>query len=120
MIRKILGVIIGYAIFVVSSLLLFKISGQKPHADATNLFIFFTAIYGALFSIFAGYITQAISRARKLNVNYILAIIIAGFAGYSLFKSDGNHWTQILAIAFFAPISIIGGIFGKSINYNNK
>lgn len=114
MIRKILSVVIGYAIFVVSSLLLFKISGQKPHAVATNFFIIFTAIYGTLFSIAAGYVTQLISKTKKLYVNYSLAIIIAGFAAFSLFKSDGNHWTQVLAIAIFAPVSILGGMLGKT------
>ncbi|TCD11099.1 hypothetical protein EZ449_06290 [Pedobacter frigidisoli] len=114
MIRKILGVIIGYAIFVVSSLLLFKISGQKPHSDAKNLFIIFTAIYGALFSVIAGYFTQFTSQTKNLNVNHILAIIIAGFAAFSLLESDGNHWTQILGIVIFAPISILGGMLSKS------
>ncbi|GGI24040.1 hypothetical protein [Pedobacter mendelii] len=119
MIRKILSVVIGYAIFVISSLLLFKISGQKPHADATNFFIIFTAIYGVLFSIFAGYVTQFFSKAQKLNVNYILATIIASFAVFSIFKSTGNHWTQILAIAIFAPISILGGMLSKYKMYKN-
>ncbi|RZJ48158.1 MAG: hypothetical protein EOO44_21465 [Flavobacterium sp.] len=114
MIKKVLSVVVGYAIFVVSSLLLFKVSGQKPHADATNIFIIFTAIYGALFSIIGGYFTQRISQAKNLNVNYILALIIAGFATFSLSKSEGNHWTQILAIVIFAPISILGGMLGKS------
>lgn len=114
MLRKILSVIIGYAIFVVSSLLLFKVSGQKPHAEAKNMFIVFTSIYGTLFSLTAGFITQLIAQVKKLNVNYILAIIIAGFATFSLFKSSGNHWTQILAIFIFAPVSILGGMLCKS------
>jgi len=112
--KKILGVAIGYAIFVVSSLLLFKISHQKPHAEASNLFIVFTAIYGTLFSITAGYVTRQISKTKRLDVNYLLAFIIAGFAVFSLFKSEGNHWTQILAIALFAPVSILGGMFNKN------
>lgn len=114
MIRKILSVIAGYAVFVISSILLFKLSGQQPHEDAINLFIIFTAIYGALFSIIAGYVTQLISRTKSLKVNYILAIIIAGFALFSLFATDGKHWTQILAIVIFAPISILGGMLGKN------
>jgi len=113
-IRRILSVIIGYAIFVASSLLLFKASDQKPHSEASNLFIVFTAIYGTLFSIIAGYVTRQISKTKKPGVNYLLAFIIAGFAAFSLFKSDGNHWTQILAIALFAPVSILGGMFGKN------
>ena len=114
MIRNIIGVIIGYAIFVASSLLLFEVSGQNPHEDAINVFIIFAAIYGALFAIVAGFVTQLISKANKLGVNYALAIVIGGFAIFSLANSDGSHWTQILAIVIFAPISILGGMLGKS------
>ncbi|QPH40988.1 hypothetical protein [Pedobacter endophyticus] len=114
MIRKILSIIAGYSVFVISSLLLFELSGQKPHEDAINLFIIFAAIYGAFFSIVAGYITRLIAKSETLNINYILAVIIAGFALFSLVGSDGRHWTQILAIVIFAPISIVGGMLGKS------
>ncbi len=111
MIRKILSVIAGYAIFVVTSLSLFKISGQKPHSDPTNLFVILTAIYGTFFSFIAGLVTQLLSKTRNLKVNYILAFIIAGFATFSLLKSEGSHWTQLLAIFIFAPVSISGGFF---------
>jgi hypothetical protein len=106
MIRKILSVIAGYAIFVVTSLSLFKISGQKPHSDPTNLFVILTAIYGIVFSFIAGLVTQLLSKTRNLKINYILAFIIAGFATFSLLKSEGSHWTQLLAIFIFAPVSI--------------
>ncbi len=111
MVKKILSIIIGYAIFVVTSLVLFKISGQKPHSDPTNLFFILTAIYGAFFSFVAGFVTQLLSKTLNLKINYILAFIIAGFATFSFLKSDGNHWTQLLAIFIFAPMSILGGLF---------
>lgn len=110
MIRKILSVLAGYSIFVITSLALFKLSGQKPHADPTNLFVVLTAVYGAMFSFLAGLVTQLLSKAKKLNTTYILAFIIAGFATFSLFKSEGNHWTQLLAIFLFAPASVLGGL----------
>jgi RsiW-degrading membrane proteinase PrsW (M82 family) len=110
MIKKILGVIIGYAIFVVTSLLLFKLSGQNPHDQATIPFKIFTAIYGAVFSFVSGFVLQVIAKTKNLNLNYILAFIIAGFATFSLIKSDGSHWTQLFAIIIFAPISILGGL----------
>jgi hypothetical protein len=110
MIQKILGVIAGYAIFAVTSLVLFKLSGQKPHADPSISFVIVTIIYGALFSLIAGIVAQIIPRANNLNVNYILAFIMAGFAAFSFFKSTGNHWTQLTAILVFAPVSILGGL----------
>lgn len=111
MIRQILSVIAGYAIFVVTSLALFKISGQKPHSDSTTLFIILATIYGAVFSFVAGLVTRLIAKTSNLKINYVLAFIIAGFATFSLLKSEGNHWTQLLAIFIFAPVSILGGLF---------
>ena len=111
MLRKILGVIIGYAFFVVTSLALFKLSGQNPHEQATTNFQILTAIYGVVFSFLSGLILQFIAKTNILTLNYILAVIIAGFATFSLIKTDGRHWTQLLAIFIFAPISILGGLF---------
>jgi len=111
MIRKILSILCGYVIFVATSLLLFKLSKQNAHAEATLGFMIFTAVYGALFSFISGLITQLISKEQALRVNYILAFIIAGFAAFSFLKSTGSHWTQLLAIFLFAPVSILGGMF---------
>ena len=110
MIRKILSIIAGYAIFVATSLALFKFSRQDPHSNPSTYFIIVTIIYGAVVSFVAGFVTQLIAKAN-LKLNYILAFIIAGFATFSLLKSEGNHWTQILSIFIFAPMSIFGGIF---------
>ena len=111
MTRKILGVIIGYAIFVATSLALFKLSGQDPHGMATINFQILTAIYGATFSFLSGLVLQLIAKTKNLNLNYVLAIIIAGFAAFSIIKSEGSHWTQLFAIIIFAPITILGGLF---------
>ena len=52
MIKKILGVIIGYTIFVVTSLALFKFSGQNPHGQATTSFQILTVNLWYSFFIF--------------------------------------------------------------------
>ena len=111
MVKQILGVIAGYAIFVVSSLVLFKVTGLDPHSQVSTNFIILTAIYGAVFSSLGGFVTQFIAKTRTLTLNYILAFIIAAFATFSLIKSNGSHWTQLLAIFIFAPVSILGGLF---------
>jgi hypothetical protein len=43
----------------------------------------------------------------------VLLFIIAGFATFSFLKANGSHWTQLLAIFIFAPISVLGGWFYK-------
>ena len=110
MIRKILSVLAGYSIFVATSLALFKLSGQNPHSDPTISFVTLTAAYSVIFSFFSGLIARLIAKTKDLKINYILALIIAGFATFSFFKSVGNHWTQLLAIFIFAPVSVLGGL----------
>ena len=97
--------------FVISSLLLFRLSQQNPHATPTLAFIVFTSVYGAAFSFVGGLICQIIAKTADLKINSVLALIIAGFATFSLLKTTGNHWTQILAILLFAPALIFGGLF---------
>ena len=109
MTRNIFSVIAGYAIFVVTSLALFKLSGQNPHADPTPGFAILAAIYGILFSLVAGLVAHRLSKTKDLTINYVLALIIAAFATFSLVQSAGHHWTQLLAIFVFAPASILGG-----------
>ena len=111
MITKILAVIIGYTIFVVPSLALFKFSGQDPHGQATKGFQILTTFYGIAFSFLSGLILQLIAKTNNLTLNYILAVIIAGFATFSLIKSGGTNWTQLIAIFIFAPVSVLGGFF---------
>jgi len=74
--------------------------------------MFLTFVYGAVFSFISGVVAQVIAKKNNLKVNYVLFVIMVGFATFSLFKSDGSSWTQLLAIFVFAPISILGGFFG--------
>ncbi|TDP02869.1 hypothetical protein [Flavobacterium sp. 245] len=120
MIRQILGVIIGYAIFVISSILLFKFSEVNPHEETSKLFMTWTFVYGTVFSFISGLVTQLIAKTRNLKVNYVLFIIMAGFATFSLFKSGGSSWTQLLAIFVFSPISVLGGLFWIKRNVTSK
>jgi hypothetical protein len=111
MIRIISGVITGYVIFVISSIFLFKFSEVNPHEEATKFFMVLTFVYGTVFSFISGLVTQVIAKTKNLKVNYVLFVIMAGFATFSLFKSSGSSWTQLLAIFIFAPVSVLGGLF---------
>lgn len=119
MIRKILSVFAGYLIFAVSSVMLFTLTGQKPHAEASIAFKIVTIVYGAVFSIIAGFILQLIARQQTLTLNYILAAVIFGFATISLATATGTHWTQLFAMFIFAPVSVLGGYLKVRVS-NNK
>ena len=108
--RNTIAIISGYATFVISAVLLFQLSGIDPHADPSVGIMVLVVVYGMCFSFIGGFLTQWISKSPMLTVNYVLACIIAGFAAFSLFKSEGNHYTQIAAIFLFAPASVLGGM----------
>jgi len=109
-VRNILAVTLGYATFVVSAVLLFQLAGIDPHADPSIGVTTLTIVFGLIFSFVGGLLTQLISMTQQLTTNYVLAGIMAGFATFSLFKSTGNHYSQIAAIFLFAPTSILGGL----------
>jgi hypothetical protein len=108
--RAIVAVILGYAIFVVSALVLFQLFDIAPHAEPSIGTLVIVIAWGAAFAWLGGFVAQLVAGARTLTVNYILAGIMAGFAAFSLFKSGRNHYTQIAAIFLFAPMSLLGGV----------
>ena len=110
MIRNVIAVISGYAVFAISSVVLFRVAGYPPHQEAPLRFKIFTLFYGLLFSVAAGYVVQLVARQLKLTLNYFLAVIIFLLAAISIVLSKGNsHWTQLFAMLIFSPVSIIGG-----------
>jgi ABC-type Fe3+-siderophore transport system permease subunit len=109
MLRKILAVIAGYMVFAISSVLLFTLSGHHPHQDAPFNFQLVTIAYGVFFSILAGAVVQLIAKQKSLTLNYILSFVMFALAGTSMALSGGSHWTQLLAMFAFAPVSIVGG-----------
>jgi len=107
--RNIFAVIIGYLIFVVSAVLLFGLSGIDPHAEAGPMNLALVIICGCIFSFLGGYVCKIIANSRSLTPNIALFLLMAGFAAFSLFRSEGNHYTQIAAIFLFSPLSLLGG-----------
>jgi hypothetical protein len=118
MIRKILSVVAGYMVFAVSSVLLFNLTSQHPHQDASVAFKCVTIVYGIFFSILSGFVVQLIAVQKNLTLNYILAVLMGLLAALSLLTSTGNHWTQLLAIFIFAPSSIVGGYLKNKLSAN--
>jgi hypothetical protein len=110
LLKNILAVVVGYAIFVISTVLLFKISAIDAHADPSVGVMILVIAWGMVFSIAGGLVAQMISASGNLTINYILGIMIAGFATFSLFNTTGNHYSQLAAIFLFAPSSILAGL----------
>jgi putative exporter of polyketide antibiotics len=115
MIRKIAGVIVGYAIFAASAGLWFQLSHHPPHQAASVRFEWVTLAYGIFFAILAGFTAQLIARANTLTVTFFLAGVMFLIALISLLLSNGSHWTQLQTLAAFAPASILGGYLRQSV-----
>ncbi len=109
MVRKTIAVLAGYLVFAVSAFAYFQLAGVDPHASPTLLFAVVTSVYGLLFSFVGGCVLQLIAKTENLKPNLVLAFVIAGFAFFSLIMTHGNHWTQIVSILVYAPISVLGG-----------
>ena len=108
-VRNIAAVIVGYLVFAVPAVLLFSLSGIDPHAETSLMTKAGVIVFGCVFAFIGGYVAKLIAAQNTLTVNIVLAILMAGFAAFSLLKSPGEHYTQIAAIVLFAPASLIGG-----------
>lgn len=90
-------------------MMLFSLSGIDPHADATLITMALVIAFGAAFALIGGYVCKLIAVTKALIANYVLALLMGGFAAFSFIKSPGSHYTQIAAILIFAPLSLVGG-----------
>lgn len=114
-VRNIAAVIVGYLIFAVSALLLFKFAGIEPHAHSSTLTVVQVVVFGAIFAFVAGFVAKIIAGARSLRANVALAVLMFCFAAFSSVQSSGSHYTQFAAMAIFAPVSLFGGFAAKKV-----
>lgn len=111
--RIIAGVIVGYLVFAVSSLLFFRLNEIDPHAKADAGTMAAVIVFGMVAALVAGIITKLIAPGPKRSANIGLGVLIAAFALVSMLMSSGDHYTQTAAIILFAPIAVVAGYLGK-------
>jgi hypothetical protein len=109
--RSVVAVIAGYAIFAVSAGLLFHLSGQDPHGEATVPFMIGTVVYGVAFALLGGYVSGWIASRAPFTHGLIVAGILAVGASISLLATvgKGSLWTQLTALTAMAPAAALGG-----------
>jgi len=110
--RTLLSVFIGYAIFVVSALVLFRITGAEPQAQVTTAFVIGSTLYGMLFAAVGGYVATVIARGNSPVPALALFAVIAVLGVVALAaKSEGT--TQVLKLAtvfLMSPMALVGGL----------
>jgi hypothetical protein len=109
--RSILGVVTGYAVFAASAFALFQLTGQPPHEEAPVPFMVGAVAYGVAFALLGGYLSGWIAGRRPVAHAAVVAVILALGATASLVATLGNGtvWSQISAIAAMAPAAVAGG-----------
>lgn len=109
MLRTIVGVIVGWLIFAVPSVALFRLAGVEPYAHATAAFVAGSIVYGVAFALLGGYVAARIAirigAARAVGV----VIAVAALLSLGIRPGEGAIWSQLAAFALMAPAAVIGG-----------
>ncbi len=113
--KSVLAVLIGYAIFGVSAVLLFQLAAVDPHQIPSLGFRIGSIVYGILFAFLAGYAGAHIAGKAEMKHASGVAAIIALLAVISIIAQPGleSHWSQYSALILMAPAAIAGGWFRK-------
>ena len=111
LLRSIVAVVIGYALFAVTSFALFRVTGHDPHAPASVAFMLVTVVEGIVFASAGGYIAAWIAGRKPVAHAVAVALLLAIGAAASLAATLGHGavWTQVAALAFMAPSAVLGG-----------
>jgi hypothetical protein len=112
--RCVAGWFIGYLISVVSSILLFTLSGIDPEKPATTPVMAGVAFYGVIFSIIGAVVGANFSRKNALGIGASIALTTGAIALWSWSQTPMHaHWTQTLAIFLMAPAAQFGALFRR-------
>jgi hypothetical protein len=111
-VRTLLSVFAGYAIFVISAIVLFRVSGQDPHLEASTQFVIGSTLYGMFFAALAGYIATKLAKGVSPVPAIALCAIIAFLGGITLIMrpAGGPRWSQLATLVFIAPMALAGGL----------
>ena len=107
MLRRIVGVVVGYAIFAASAVMLFSAADRQPHEPAPIAFIIGSTLFGMLFAGIGGFLAAFIGGRRDTAI--AITVLIAVGALISIFGDTGSHWSPITALVFMSPMAALGG-----------
>jgi hypothetical protein len=112
LIRRAVGVILGYVIFAATAVLLFRLSGHDPHAVQPVAFIAASVAYGIFFAILGGYVSGVVGGGSPWVQAGLVGALIALGATVSLLAGPkaGSTWSRVAALTVMAPSSLLGGV----------
>jgi len=116
--QSILGVFVGYAVFALSAVVLFRAAGRDSHAQQDLLFTAGAILYGMAFAAVGGLIAALIAGRRPVLHAAIVGVILAAGAFASLVSRPGAGaiWSQVAAMFLMAPSVFVGGIVAERLS----
>jgi hypothetical protein len=110
--KSVLAVLMGYLVFGVSTIFLFAVVGVDPQQEPEIGFRIWSTIYGVFFAVAGGYVAARIAGKREVSHASAVGCILAFLATASLIAQPGHGslWSQIAALRFMTPATILGGV----------
>jgi hypothetical protein len=112
--RSLAALVVGYAVFVISAVALFQLSGRDPHGAQPAWFMAASTAYGILFAGLGGSLASRIAPTRPRLHAFATAGILAAGAIASLLSSPATDatWSMWGALLLMAPACCVGGMLG--------
>lgn len=110
--RSLVGVVVGYLLFAVSTFSIFRIAGRDPHQNQDFVFVAVSVTLGMAFAFAGGYVAAVIAgRKARLHGGAVAAVLALGaVAPIMSQRGAGSIWSQAAAIALMAPSAFRGGL----------
>lgn len=110
MLRSVAAVVAGYALFAVSAVLIFGVSGRDPHAAAPVAFMIGSTLYGVVFALLAGYLCARVARRAELAHGLALGALLGAASVVSIVarRPGATVWSQTAALTLMAPAAVLG------------
>ena len=102
------GVVLGYLLFELLWLAVFRVTNTDRHAPASISFQAGAIVFGLLFALLAGYVASFIGGRAHFVAAKIVGALVALSAVVIMIR-DGVAWPQMAALLFMAPGAVVGG-----------
>jgi hypothetical protein len=113
--RVFLAVLIGYAIFTASAVLLFQFTQQDPHATPSSAFATASVIWGMIFAALGGFTAVRIARSTGILPSVLVGTVIAALAlaAIAVEAKIGSIWPELATLLLVAPSAAAGGLIRR-------
>ncbi len=102
------GVILGYLLFELLWLGVFRVTNTDRHAPASISFQAGAIVFGLLFALLAGYVASFIGGRPHFTAAWTVGVLVA-LTAVVIMIHDGVAWPQVAALLFMGPAIVVGG-----------